>query len=58
MEWPDKVGGQLPPPDWVIALEALDESQRQVRISAGTALGRTWLTAWRPSWTEGTDHAP
>jgi tRNA threonylcarbamoyladenosine biosynthesis protein TsaE len=45
MEWPDKVAGQLPPPDWVIALEAIDEDQRQVRISADTALGQQWLQA-------------
>lgn len=45
MEWPDKVAGQLPPPDWVIAIEALDESARQVQLSAGTARGRQWLEA-------------
>jgi tRNA threonylcarbamoyladenosine biosynthesis protein TsaE len=58
MEWPDKVAGQLPPPDWVIALEAIDEDQRQVRISAGTERGHTWLASWRSAWTEGADHAP
>jgi tRNA threonylcarbamoyladenosine biosynthesis protein TsaE len=57
MEWPDKVAGQLPPPDWVIALEAIDEDQRQVRISAGTALGQQWLALWRSAWTEGAGHA-
>jgi tRNA threonylcarbamoyladenosine biosynthesis protein TsaE len=46
MEWPDKVAGQLPPPDWVIALDAIDENQRQVRISTGTEHGRMWLQAW------------
>jgi tRNA threonylcarbamoyladenosine biosynthesis protein TsaE len=46
MEWPDKVAGQLPPPDWVIALDAIDEDQRQVRISTGTERGRMWLQAW------------
>jgi tRNA threonylcarbamoyladenosine biosynthesis protein TsaE len=46
MEWPDKVAGQLPPPDWVIALDAIDENQRQVRISTGTERGRMWLQAW------------
>ncbi|MFY7981397.1 MAG: tRNA (adenosine(37)-N6)-threonylcarbamoyltransferase complex ATPase subunit type 1 TsaE [Limnohabitans sp.] len=45
MEWPDKVAGQLPPPDWVIALEALDEDQRRVRISAATPAGQAWLNA-------------
>jgi tRNA threonylcarbamoyladenosine biosynthesis protein TsaE len=46
MEWPDKVAGQLPPPDWVIALEAIDEDQRRVRISAHTPAGQLWLKAW------------
>lgn len=46
MEWPDKVAGQLPPPDWVIALDAIDEDQRLVRISAGTERGQQWLQAW------------
>ena len=45
MEWPDKVAGQLPPPDWVIALEAQDENQRRVRIHAATAKGQAWLQA-------------
>jgi tRNA threonylcarbamoyladenosine biosynthesis protein TsaE len=46
MEWPDKVTGQLPSPDWVIALHALDENQRRVHISAGTSAGLAWLKAW------------
>lgn len=46
MEWPDKVAGQLPPPDWVIALEAIDEAQRRVHISTGTERGQIWLHAW------------
>jgi len=50
MEWPDKVAGQLPPPDWVIALDAIDEDQRRVRISAGTARGQNWLQSWQQSW--------
>jgi tRNA threonylcarbamoyladenosine biosynthesis protein TsaE len=45
MEWPDQVAGQLPPPDWVIALEAIDENQRRVRIRAGTDKGQSWLQA-------------
>lgn len=49
MEWPDKVAGQLPPPDWVIALEAIDENQRRVRISAQTPAGQAWLNAWLQS---------
>jgi tRNA threonylcarbamoyladenosine biosynthesis protein TsaE len=46
MEWPDKVAGQLPPADLVIELHALDEDQRQVRMSAQTPAGQQWLTAW------------
>jgi tRNA threonylcarbamoyladenosine biosynthesis protein TsaE len=46
MEWPEKVAGQLPPPDWAIALDALDEHQRRVRISAGTPRGQGWLQSW------------
>lgn len=46
MEWPDKVAGQLPPPDWVIALDAIDEDQRRVHISAGTERGLHWLLTW------------
>jgi len=46
MEWPDKVAGQLPPADLVIELHALDEDQRQVRMSAHTPAGQQWLTAW------------
>lgn len=45
MEWPDKVAGQLPPPDWVISLEAIDEHQRRVSISTGTQRGQLWLEA-------------
>ena len=45
MEWPDKVAGQLPPPDWVITLEAIDEDQRRVRIHAPTSRGQAWLLA-------------
>jgi len=56
MEWPDKVAGQLPPPDWVIALDALDEDQRGVRISAGTPRGQHWLQAW-PNPPAGAEHA-
>ena len=47
MEWPDKVAGQLPPPDWELTIEALDESARRVQVRAGTARGAQWLEALR-----------
>ncbi len=47
MEWPDKVAGQLPAPDWVIAIDAMDESARHVQVQAGTARGSQWLEALR-----------
>ena len=47
MEWPDKVAGQLPAADWVIRLDALDEDQRDVQITAQTERGRQWLTDWQ-----------
>jgi tRNA threonylcarbamoyladenosine biosynthesis protein TsaE len=53
MEWPDKVAGQLPAADWVIALEAVDQDQRRVHISAGTPQGQSWLL----SWAQGATHA-
>ena len=56
MEWPDKVAGQLPPPDWMIALEAIDEDQRRVHISAGTQRGQQWLKSWTLA--GAADHAP
>ena len=49
LEWPDKVAGQLPPADLVSELHALDEDQRQVRMSAHTPAGHQWLTAWTES---------
>ena len=54
MEWPDKVAGQLPPADWVIALDALDEDQREVQVTAQTVRGQQWLQAWQagPTQTE------
>lgn len=45
MEWPDKVAGQLPPSDWVIAIEALEDSERRVQVQAGTSRGAQWLEA-------------
>ena len=38
-EWPDKVTGQLPLADLVIQLEALDDTSRQVSLTAQTPEG-------------------
>ena len=46
-EWPEQAGGLLPAADWVIALEAEDESARRVAIRPGTARGADWLARWR-----------
>ena len=46
VEWPDKVAGQLPAPDWRIELQALDENRRQVKVTAGTPRGAQWLDSW------------
>ena len=57
MEWPDKVTGQLPPPDWVIAIEAMDENERRVQVQASTVRGAQWLqhahAAQDAAWLEG-----
>jgi tRNA threonylcarbamoyladenosine biosynthesis protein TsaE len=57
MEWPDKVAGQLPPPDWVIAIEAMDENERRVQVQASTVRGAQWLqhahAAQDAAWLEG-----
>ena len=46
MEWPDKVAGQLPPPDWVIQLEVTNDEARHVCILAQTERGQQWLAQW------------
>ena len=46
VEWPDKVAGQLPAPDWRIGLVALDEHRRQARVTACTPRGAQWLASW------------
>ena len=57
MEWPDKIAGQLPPPDWVITIEAVDEHERRVRVEACSARGAQWLqqahAAQDAAWLEG-----
>jgi tRNA threonylcarbamoyladenosine biosynthesis protein TsaE len=57
MEWPDKVAGQLPAADLVIALHALDPDQRKVQMSAQTPSGQSWLNAWLSTWLAPTGNA-
>lgn len=47
MEWPEKVAAHLPAPDWVIAIEAPDESVREVQVRAQTPRGAQWLETLR-----------
>ena len=42
-EWPDRVQALLPRPDLEVHLVALDDTRRQVRLSAHTARGQAWL---------------
>ena len=39
VEWPEKAGSLLPPPDWDIQLQPVDDSARQARIEAHSARG-------------------
>ena len=38
-EWPEKAAGLLPVADWVVRIDALDDSARQVHVAAPTPLG-------------------
>ena len=38
-EWPEKAVGLLPAADWVVRIDALDDSARQVHVAAPTPLG-------------------
>ena len=42
VEWPEKAGGQLPPPDVLIEME-IDGSGRSVTLSADTETGRNCI---------------
>ena len=42
-EWPENVAAVLPPADWVIEIEALDDDARRVTVNAHTAQGRHLL---------------
>lgn len=48
VEWPERAGGRLPPPDLAVRLE-IAGSARRARLSAGTPAGEAWLARWRPS---------
>jgi len=43
VEWPDKAGDHLPPPDLLIALEVLPDESRAVTLTARTATGEALL---------------
>ena len=42
-EWPEKAAALTPLPDLAIAIEALDENERRVTLTAGTAAGQALL---------------
>jgi tRNA threonylcarbamoyladenosine biosynthesis protein TsaE len=44
VEWPERAGGRLPPPDLSVALE-FDGAGRRVRLQAHTPAGSSWLSA-------------
>lgn len=44
-EWPEKAAALTPPADVAIHIEAIDETQRQVTLSAGTPAGRAVIQA-------------
>ena len=44
-EWPQRVPGLAESADWQIHIQALDASQREVRILAHTPLGVSWLSS-------------
>ena len=42
IEWPERAGGRLPPPDLTVRLSAGPDAHR-AELSAGTAAGSLWL---------------
>ena len=46
-EWPEKAAALTPPADLAIHIEAMDETERQVTLRAGTATGRSLLQGLR-----------
>jgi len=47
VEWPERGAGALPPADLTITIAAAGSS-RNVRVRAGSVLGRTVLARWQP----------
>ena len=43
VEWPEKAGDYLPPPDLLIAIDLLPDESRTVTLTARTATGRALL---------------
>ncbi len=44
-EWPDQAAGMLPTPDLVIAIAPVDDTAREVRLTAGSAAGTALIRA-------------
>jgi len=44
VEWPERAGARLPPPDLSVALE-FDGTGRRARLQADTPAGSSWLSA-------------
>ncbi|HXJ10602.1 MAG TPA: tRNA (adenosine(37)-N6)-threonylcarbamoyltransferase complex ATPase subunit type 1 TsaE [Burkholderiales bacterium] len=44
VEWPERAGARLPPPDLSVALE-FDGTGRRARLQAHTPAGSSWLSA-------------
>ena len=47
-EWPEKAGGLIPTADLAIYLEAMTDTARKARVSAGTPRGKRLLQALCP----------
>ena len=45
-EWPQKAQSVIPPADWAIHLEVIDETQRRVMLCPGTQRGRRMMLHW------------
>ena len=46
VEWPERAGGSLPPPDLAVVLEIAGESRR-AQLEARTPSGEVWLSSLR-----------